>query len=83
MARLAAVRPELAADAGPYLIALLASADPGVRGPAAIALARMGAVADREVLEALRGDEAEFEFYEDGEVRRFRVNDCTVARMHG
>ena len=80
LGRLGSARPDLLRDCLPHLEPFLRSGDAALRGLAAWALARMGALTPDRA-RPLLDDEAEFELYLDGVLATRRIRD--VAALPG
>lgn len=76
LARLATVRPELAVDAGPFLVPFLASKDAEHRGLAALSTGTLMEESARQALEEICLDSREFYLY-----RHYRLEMVTVGDM--
>jgi len=73
MGRIGRINNETVGDAIPIVLPYLQSADPTLRGYAAFALGRLGAIGAVSKLEQLRSDNNAVTYYEDGELRQKTV----------
>jgi hypothetical protein len=75
--RVAAVRPNMLQEKGVAddLLLYLSSADPGVRGLAALALGHLQAAEHRRLLERLRDDPAQVRYYDNDRLRTLSVGE--------
>ena len=71
--RIGRINNETVGYAIPIVLPYLQSADPTLRGYAALALGRLGAIGAVSKLEQLRSDNNAVTFYEDGELRQKTV----------
>ena len=83
LARLAAVRPERARDAGPFLLPFLESDDPEHRGPASLAAGLLKEELARKALARLRRDSREIDLYRNHRLERISVSDLAVKALAG
>ena len=73
LGRIGRINNETVGYAIPIVLPYLQSADPTLRGYAALALGRLGAIGAVSKLEQLRSDNNAVTFYEDGELRQKTV----------
>lgn len=83
LARLAAVQPERARDAGPFLLPFLESGDPEHSGLACLAAGLVREERARTSLETLRRDSRDFYLYRHHGLERVSVGDLAIEALDG
>ncbi len=81
VARLATVRPDLMKPASIHLHKYLSSNDASIRGLSALSMGLLKATQDRDYLNELLNDHAEFQMFSNNELKKFKVSDFVVKAI--
>jgi len=83
LARIAGIRPDLAADFRKVPEQYLSDPDPAVRGYAVVALIALGAAENRVALETARSDGDGFMYYENGRLESVKIGELASKALEG